>query len=72
MTHSSRLGPDLPPSFREAVKAAEVVATARRQKGKREDPTRCWLEQEVREPETLYVTIKKPLGAAPDADAHAG
>ena len=72
VTHSSRLGPDLPPSFREAVKAAEVVATARRQKGKREDPTRCWLEQEVREPETLYVTIKKPLGAAPVADAHAG
>jgi len=61
VVHSSRLGADLPQSFREAVRAAEVVATARRQAGMRENPTRCWLEQEVREPETLYVTITKPL-----------
>ena len=36
-------------------------ATARRQAGKRENPTQCWLEQEVRERESLYVTIIKPL-----------
>jgi len=61
VTKSSRLGNDLPPTFIEAVKQAETVSTARKQQGKREDPTRCWLEQEVREPETLYATIRKPL-----------
>ena len=58
---STRLGPDLPRSFVDAVKAAETVGTARKQHGARENPTRCWLEQEVREPETLYATITKPL-----------
>ena len=57
---SSRLGPELPKSFINAVHAAEVVSTARKQQGARENPTRCWLEQEVREPETLYATIIKP------------
>jgi hypothetical protein len=60
VVHSSRLGPDLPASFKEVVQAAELVTTARMQQGKRENPTRCWLEQEVREQETLYVTITKP------------
>ena len=55
------MGADLPPFFHEAVKHAETVSTARKQHGARENPTRCWLEQEVREPETLYTTIKKPL-----------
>ena len=45
----------------DAFKAAERPATARRQAGKRENPTQCWLEQEVRERESLYVTIIKPL-----------
>lgn len=64
VTKSSRLGAqthDLPEAFLKAVREAETVSTARQQKGKREDPTRCWLEQEVREHETLYATIKKPL-----------
>ena len=61
VSKSTRLGPDLPESFREAVKAAETVATARMQKNAKENPTRCWLEQEVREAESLYTTIKKPL-----------
>ena len=60
VTRSTRLGPDLPPSFVAALKAAELVTTARKQHGARENPTRCWLEQEVREPETLYATIRKP------------
>ena len=59
VTRSARLAPELPESFHQAVRAAEIVATARRQHGMRENPTRCWLEQEVREPETLYVTITK-------------
>ena len=58
---STRLGADLPRSFVDAIHAAETVATARKQGGMRENPTRCWLEQEVREPETLYVTIIKPM-----------
>ena len=58
---STRMGSDLPKHFHEAVAAAEVVATARRQHGMRENPTRCWLEQEVRERESLYATITKPL-----------
>ena len=61
VTKSKRLGPDLPTSFLDALKAAELVTTARKQNGARENPTRCWLEQEVREPETLYATIRKPL-----------
>ena len=61
VTKSTRLGKDLPPAFVEAIRKAETVATARKQAGMRENPTRCWLEQEVREPETLYATIKKPL-----------
>ena len=47
--------------LRDAFKAAERPATARRQAGKRENPTQCWLEQQVRERESLYVTITKPL-----------
>ena len=58
---STRLGAELGPAFLQAVKDAETVSTARKQAGKRENPTRCWLEQEVREPETLYATIIKPL-----------
>jgi hypothetical protein len=58
---SSRMGADLPESFRRAILETEQVATARRQEGKAENPSRCWLEQEVREPETLYTTIIKPL-----------
>ena len=61
VTKSTRMGSELPESFRDAVRHAETVATARMQHGARENPTRCWLEQEVREPETLYVTIVKPL-----------
>ena len=57
--HSRRMGPELSESFREAVRLAETVSTARKQHGMKENPTRCWLEQEVREPETLYVTIVK-------------
>ena len=60
---SSRLGlatGELPKSFIDAVHAAETVGTARKQQSARENPTRCWLEQEVREPETLYATIIKP------------
>jgi hypothetical protein len=57
---STRMGPDMPASFVEAIRAAETMSTARKQQGARENPTRCWLEQEVREPETLYVTITKP------------
>ena len=60
VTLSARLAPELPESFHQAVHVAGTVATARRQHGMRENPTRCWLEQEVREPETLYVTISKP------------
>lgn len=63
VVHSTRLGADLPPSLVEAIHAAETVATARKQHNARENPTRCWLEQEVREPETLYVTITKPRPA---------
>lgn len=63
VTRSARLAPELPESFHQAVRAAEIVATARRQHGMRENLTRCWLEQEVREPETLYVTIVKPATA---------
>ena len=58
---ASRMGADLPAGLRDAFKAAERPATARRQAGKRENPTQCWLEQEVRERESLYVTIIKPL-----------
>lgn len=58
---STRLGAELGPTLLQAVKDAETVSTARKQSGKRENPTRCWLEQEVREPETLYATIIKPL-----------
>lgn len=58
---STRLGAELGPSFLQAVKEAETLSTAMKQAGKRENPTRCWLEQEVREPETLYATIIKPL-----------
>ena len=58
---SSRMGADLPAGLRDAFKAAERPATARRQAGKRENPTQCWLEQEVRERESLYVTIIKPI-----------
>ena len=60
VSKSTRMGPELPPFFAQAVRAAETVATARRQHGARENPTRCWLEQEVREPETLYATVIKP------------
>ena len=62
------MGKDLPPSFAKVVAEAETVATARRQRGARENPTRCWLEQEVREPETLYVTVTK---LAPGVEARA-
>ena len=31
------------------------------QAGRRENPTRCWLEQDIREQESLYVLIQKPL-----------
>ena len=44
----------------QAIKDAETMSTAAKQQGMRENPTRCWLEQEVREPETLYATIIKP------------
>ena len=57
---SSRLGSDLPRTFLDAVRAAEIVATARNQHGAKENPTRCWLEQEIREQESLYVLITKP------------
>jgi hypothetical protein len=57
---STRMGGDLPAGVRAAIEQAGVVSTAREQEGKRENPTRCWLEQEVREPETLYATIQKP------------
>lgn len=60
VTHSTRMGADLPADFRAAIEQAGVESTARRQRGARENPTRCWLEQEVREPETLYVTVIKP------------
>ena len=55
------MGPDLPANLVEAIHRAETVGTARNQGSAKENPTRCWLEQEVREPETLYATIKKPL-----------
>ena len=48
-------------SFVDAVKAAETVTTARKQHGARENPTRCWLEQDIREQESLYVLITKPV-----------
>jgi len=56
---SRRLGDDLPAFFLEAIKATEATGTARHQAGRRENPTRCWLEQEVREGESLYVSIVK-------------
>ena len=59
VARSSRLGPDLPPDFIAAIGEAEAVASARHQRGRSEDPTRCWLEQQVREGESLYMTIRK-------------
>mmetsp|Transcript_4399 Transcript_4399/g.13922 ORF Transcript_4399/g.13922 Transcript_4399/m.13922 type:complete len:143 (-) Transcript_4399:301-729(-) len=56
---SRRLGDDLPAFFLEAIKATEATGTARHQAGRRENPTRCWLEQEVREGESLYISIVK-------------
>ena len=61
VTKSTRLGKDLPPAFVEAIRKAETVATARKQAGMRENPTRCWLEQDIREQESLYVLITKPV-----------
>ena len=60
VTKSTRMGSDLPPEFRRAAEEASRMSTARKQQGKNENPTRCWLEQEVREQESLYVTIRKP------------
>lgn len=58
---SSRLGSDLPSDFLAAIRTAEKPSTAARQAGRRENPTRCWLEQDIREQESLYVLIQKPL-----------
>ena len=57
---STRLDPALPQSFMQAIRTAETIGSARHQKGAKEDPTRCWLEQEIREQESLYVLITKP------------
>lgn len=57
---STRLDPALPRSFMQAIHTAETIGSARHQKGAKEDPTRCWLEQEIREQESLYVLITKP------------
>ena len=61
---SARMGHDLPGAFLQAMRDAEVEKTASRQAGRRENPTRCWMEQEVRERESLYVTIEKPRNLA--------
>jgi len=58
---SSRLGDDLPDNLVAAIKRTETPSTARHQATRRENPTRCWLEQEVRAAESIYVTIHKPL-----------
>ena len=60
---SARLGADLPKDLIEAVERASQLTTAANQAGRNENPTRCWLEQDIREPETLYVTITKPTAA---------
>ena len=54
------MGEDLPQSLVRAIHLAETVTNARNQKGAKEGPTRCWLEQEIREQESLYVLITKP------------
>ena len=58
---SHRMGPDLPQTLVEAIHAAQTVGSARNQESAKENPTRCWLEQEIREQESLYVLITKPL-----------
>jgi len=63
--NSARMGDDLPPAVLSAIRATEKEATARHQRARRENPTRCWLEQEVRSAESLYVTIQKPEAAPP-------
>jgi len=57
---SSRLGADLPPELLRAIRAAETPSTAKHQASRSENPTRCWLEQDIREQESLYVLIRKP------------
>ena len=58
---SHRMGPDLPANLVEAIHRAETVGTARNQGSAKENPTRCWLEQDIREQESLYVLITKPV-----------
>jgi hypothetical protein len=43
------------------MRAAETPSTAKRQASRNENPTRCWLEQDIREQESLYVLIRKPV-----------
>ena len=54
------MGADLPATLVEAIRRAETVGSARHQELAKENPTRCWLEQEIREQESLYVLITKP------------
>ena len=58
--NSHRMGADLPATLVEAIRRAETVGSARHQELAKENPTRCWLEQEIREQESLYVLITKP------------
>ena len=55
-----RMGADLPAVLVEAIRRAETTGSARHQESAKENPTRCWLEQEIREQESLYVLITKP------------
>ena len=57
---SRRMGADLPATLVEAIRRAETTGSARHQESAKENPTRCWLEQEIREQESLYVLITKP------------
>ena len=57
---SRRMGADLPAVLVEAIRRAETTGSARHQESAKENPTRCWLEQEIREQESLYVLITKP------------
>ena len=59
--NSQRAGADLPAALVEAIRSAETVGSAHNQERAKENPTRCWLEQAIREQESLYVLITKPL-----------
>jgi len=59
VNRSTRMDKNFPKFFLDAIMSAGQATTARRQQGARENPTKCWLEQQVRERETLYVTITK-------------